>query len=1406
MNSSTLSPFAKGKRFSTSTSSQDKQPLPQLQDVEVSASPKRSSKLNDFMSRTRTASLPPRPHTSGGPTSSKPKLSARLGGFKGKGKEKAELLSPDVDDDGRGEYTLGAAASSMTSVVDPFAAHPTVTEASSFVTYSPVVGSPSSFSSSHPPLSRRNSKRPQTMQSISAASTAPSIMDIVTPPTSPTTSVAPSQPASPPTRRRGSLLVAASDALSTFARKTPNMKPRMGRQQSTKANAAALGIHTPQPIVLTEVIEISENAVRASKQEAEEEEERQRLRDAAAKALGIRDMDIETTSMSSRMRSELLDTGEEEYGGTGGGRDSPDWYDAKTPVAARSDMGHSRSRSGSYIPPHAIPFSTHSTRPSTPSIASTQLTVPSSSLGTSAPRSPLLPPSSPPPRNPSTKSLSTPPALSLNTRTTGPPSRKISAARLREHAKPVQERALPPPKIPPFPSTHASLKPFIQRSGPVPRYYPAPSLLMFALSKQWKNRYLVLTSPLPSPMSPNTPTFSSPWGGHARTEPASSFLHLFKGAGPDEKEIERLEINEESVVYVADGEVGGRTHVIKVGGVPKKKPQNLATSWGAVLTPPDGAARTSSSSIGSGDAHAADAAGAHAPHDAGLDGKTMWAVQVVDAEQAQAWIAAIKGAVLSQRSIRAGLGSAQTGAIEPRGDLDVVLSMRALHSPISQRANPFDSLPGSMGRPEGSISPTQSQFTDVSRSSPTSSLSRSQSLVHPGTSGSPIPDSAAAGDAVVTSLSPPPVRPQISTTTAIKSLFTIGGGRPRSPSSASVTGTPNTASNEDTVEEYPEDSFGHAGTSLLGMIRDRPMSPVVQSATPRATTPSIPTEAHPIFLERKILPDSDRHQLEQNITPTPARDIPGRRDGGALPRESMLSIPHRVSTDGGHYSPSLQPPPRKRAGTVSTVALSVSSPSESESYHYTHTNRSTAESLGVQNPQLLTPSPPMPSPLPPAASRPKDRRARASWSSVSTYGSNDHAPSSPDESRSRRWSRRGSLPQRMSPPYPAYSSPSESPRLQNTRMPAARHPYAAETSPLSRSPSMKSDHIPDIQPRLFSAKRASTSSVQSYSSTTSPVPTLGSAVTPKFGQRPRSSHRASMPPPQRPAPNVALPPTPGDSSGTSPTPTSPASDVSASPPTKLSFRETLLLRGRRQSSTPALPPPSVGLPPRPDEAALRAAHARTPSHGSAHDIPTGSLLISPTGTLGQPAFPPPSGPLPPTPQLPSAPASPGPSSRHSSLTRRFRRMSSPVAPVSPDAAQTAFLPPAPLPPSPILETAVHPVPLGAPITTAQNDPDFLALAPATPTGSGSDRSLSADGRPPLDAPEVGPIALSPPPRRGSRQLALPVLEPESSHEGEATLESVRTVARNAQVGRDVDDRLRLPPEVDDFAPSSSASS
>lgn len=95
--------------------------------------------------------------------------------------------------------------------------------------------------------------------------------------------------------------------------------------------------------------------------------------------------------------------------------------------------------------------------------------------------------------------------------------------------------------------------------------------------------------------------------------PSVSYLHLFKSSGSEEKELERLEINEDSVVFVAEEEVGGRKGVIKVGGLDVgafKKELN---------------------------------------HEIG--GRTMWFLQILNQTEAQKWIAAIKNTILGQRFV-----------------------------------------------------------------------------------------------------------------------------------------------------------------------------------------------------------------------------------------------------------------------------------------------------------------------------------------------------------------------------------------------------------------------------------------------------------------------------------------------------------------------------------------------------------------------------------------------------------------------------------------------------------------------------------------------------------------------------------------------------------------------------------
>ena len=146
-----------------------------------------------------------------------------------------------------------------------------------------------------------------------------------------------------------------------------------------------------------------------------------------------------------------------------------------------------------------------------------------------------------------------------------------------------------------FPATPASLKPSTIMTATFHKYHPPTSLRIFALSKQWKYRFLVLSSP----------THTSSRG----QVPAVSHLHLFKSSTSEERELERLEINEDSIIFVADEEVGGRKGVVMVGGM-------------------DVGRKEMKQEIG---------------------GQTMWQLQIPDATVAQKWIAAIKSAILSQR-------------------------------------------------------------------------------------------------------------------------------------------------------------------------------------------------------------------------------------------------------------------------------------------------------------------------------------------------------------------------------------------------------------------------------------------------------------------------------------------------------------------------------------------------------------------------------------------------------------------------------------------------------------------------------------------------------------------------------------------------------------------------------------
>jgi hypothetical protein len=154
----------------------------------------------------------------------------------------------------------------------------------------------------------------------------------------------------------------------------------------------------------------------------------------------------------------------------------------------------------------------------------------------------------------------------------------------------------PSTEIPAFPSTRAQVSHHEQLSATLPKHYPPPSLLMLALSKQWKSRHVVLSAPVVA---------------------GASYLHVFKSSALDERELERLEINEHSVVFITDGDVGGRRGVVRVGGFDV------------------GALRRELNSE--------------------ENGMTMMMLQILDTSVSQSWINAIKSAVLGQRYAYIGL-------------------------------------------------------------------------------------------------------------------------------------------------------------------------------------------------------------------------------------------------------------------------------------------------------------------------------------------------------------------------------------------------------------------------------------------------------------------------------------------------------------------------------------------------------------------------------------------------------------------------------------------------------------------------------------------------------------------------------------------------------------------------------
>lgn len=389
----------------------------------------------------------------------------------------------------------------------------------------------------------------------------------------------------------------------------------------------------------------------------------------------------------------------------------------------------------------------------------------------------------------------------------------------------------------------------------------------------------------------------------------------------------------------------------------------------------------------------------------------------------------------------------------------------------------------------------------------------------------------------------------------------------------------------------------------------------------------------------------------------------------------------------------------------------------------------------------------------------RSRRASAS-STVSSFlsGPTDREGHGRSNSFHRRVRLSKQLPKMLSPPQ---GPPPSIPTSQS--QPTIASERTSQDLPRSRTSSLRSRDF-HVAPNGVNqnSRRMSTSAVSTGSTNSHQRPgdflsgrKLPSSALPK--------KRVSMPPPPRPAPTFALPPTPSQADASSSTR---ASDASGR---KASFRQSFSPRALRFSLSP---PPNKALPPRPDEPSFNErsnGHRRSLSSELTRSS-SNPHVISPS-----PRGPPPLGPLPPTPQETTV------VSRHTSFKERLRMRSAPSTP-PPDIARFSS-PPSTSNSRPLVPIQSIPslkneerrqYAIGEPISDlnflnmsgnelsgSSHDVDFLNMSSPVsttspmPIPSKADRSTSTLADPPeASPPSVGVTVLPPPPRR--TKLATPV--------------------------------------------------
>lgn len=885
-------------------------------------------------------------------------------------------------------------------------------------------------------------------------------------------------------------------------------------------------------------------------------------------------------------------------------------------------------------------------------------------------------------------------------------------------------------RIPPFPATLTALRPFAELSSTLLKFTPPSSLLVYALAKQWKQRIIVLT--------------------HSSSQ--KTHVHLFKGSSKDERELERLEVTENSVIFVSEEEVGGRGNVVKFAGKDVSVKRNGAN-------------------------------GQETLH-------TMWFLQIADPAESQRWIAVIKNAVLTQRyglsrfasvyrfdilsrAVRAGLGiPSMNGENEPKGDMDVMLSMHlqgliSTHppKPSSNISFPSSPVPPSPSRPSSLRS---FKINIPSPSSPSSAIkgifsgTRSRSPSVEGSPTSPYPhkhteDSfGVAGTSLLTMLrtkSSAESSSSLSHALPVSLPHVSGEGSP-APSLRSanlpviITASDLKISKERDAPELSPTALEASSSSIL----PGPSTPPTPSLSPQGAL-ALSLQPPPrkckhllATVPASFLPDQPGMYKQASGNRSVAGNFgisSGGSDDVSLRDTPSVSPDSSIFSGGrtGCFSPNFNfemqspyigdPHGRKRSEEVAPTLLGneiINSPSSHgrivPSDKLLHSSALTKRwsRQGVPLPKQLTPPKGPPPSIPLALENDHRSSMESSASMPVTYTTDRSSPISHNQAR-----------------FSSKSSSSLSPTFWKRASVSSTHSVGSTNTFDSRCPSQMV--IPLDRERFDPLSR----STVGRGASSRPMSLLA-PVSSSVGYT-ATMKRRSMPPP-RPAPKFAPPPAPAIQESTSER--SPLMSA-----TQKSFRSSIAQRALGLSLTSPKPPPSAALPPRPDEAVFAPGHRRSSSTGTTDLHPISTPSSRPASAL--------SGKF-----SPIEPVTP--SLRSLSIKRRLRILSTP--PTSPPAQSPSFFAPSlqvstldlsddnddDEPPTPSFHSP-QPLGLGEQIMTMQHYPNFLQLStPVAPTAPKSARRSTFRSTPPLSGslrtPSLEPdhdfVALSPPPRRGSK--------------------------------------------------------